>query len=323
MSETQQTTLRLPGAEILIGGAWRAAQDGRTLPIVNPSDGETVGAIARGSAGDIDAAVSAARTALDGAWGRMSATERGRLLSRLAAAVDADRDTLTRLEAIDTGKPLKQARADIVALARYFEFYGGAADKVHGETLPYQDGYTVLTLREPYGVTGHIIPWNYPAQILGRTIGGALAMGNACVVKPAEDASLSTLRVGALALEVGFPPGALNVVTGLGEEAGAALTGHPDIDHISFTGSPEVGTLVQQAAARHNRPVTLELGGKSPQLVFADADQEAALPVVVAAIVQNAGQTCSAGSRLLLQDSIYDRFVGRLADRFAALRVGS
>src|SRR5258708_17792210 len=180
-----------------------------------------------------------------------------------------------------------------------------------------------MRFREPFGVTGHIIPWNYPAQIFGRSVGAALAMGNACVVKPAEDASLSTLMVGQLALDVGFPPGALNIVPGYGDEAGAALAGHADIDHISFTGSPEVGTLVQIAAARHHRPVTLELGGKSPQLVFADADQAAALPFIVGGIVQNAGQTCSAGSRVLVQEQIYDRFVDAVAQRFNSLRVGA
>ncbi|MBV8653815.1 MAG: aldehyde dehydrogenase family protein [Alphaproteobacteria bacterium] len=312
-----------PSADILVGGDWRPTATGETIAVVNPSDGQTIGAIGRGGRTDIDLAVAAARQALEGAWGRMPAVERGRLMAKLSRAVTDHQEELILAEAADTGKPLRQARADIVALARYFEFYAGAADKVHGETLPYLDGYTVMTLREPFGVTGHIIPWNYPAQIFGRSVGAALAMGNACVVKPAEDASLSTLIVGRLALEVGFPPGALNIVPGYGEEAGAALASHPDIDHISFTGSPEVGTLVQQAAAKHHRPVTLELGGKSPQLVFADADQAAALPFIVNGIVQNAGQTCSAGSRVLVQDHIYDEFVGAVAQRFKALRVGA
>jgi aldehyde dehydrogenase (NAD+) len=309
--------------DILVGGAWRPPADGATLPVIDPSVGEEVAEIARGTARDIDAAVKAARAAREGVWGRMAPLERGRLLMRLSRAVEENHERLAKAEAVDTGKPMKQAKADITALARYFEFYAGACDKVHGETLPYLDGYTVLTFREPFGVTGHIIPWNYPAQIFGRSVGAALAMGNACVVKPAEDASLSTLIVGQLALDVGFPEGALNIVPGLGEEAGAALSGHPGIDHISFTGSPEVGTLVQQAAAKHHRPVTLELGGKSAQVVFADADQEAALPVVVAAIIQNAGQTCSAGSRLVLEDKIYDSFVGKVADRFSSLQVGA
>ena len=308
---------------VLIGGKWQAAASGATLPVINPSDGETFGKIARGAAEDIDRAVKAAHKAAEGAWGRMPAVERGRLLVKLGLAVLASYDELVRLEAMDTGKPLKQAKADITALARYLEFYGGAADKLHGDTIPYLDGYTVLTIREPHGVTGHIIPWNYPAQIGGRSISGALAAGNACVVKPAEDACLSILKLTDLALAVGFPEGALNVVPGLGEEAGAALAGHPGIDHISFTGSPEVGTLVQQAAARHNGQVTMELGGKSPQLVFSDADQEAALPFITNAIIQNAGQTCSAGSRLLVHEPIYKEFIDAVAKRFEALKVGA
>lgn len=308
---------------VLIGGKWQAAASGATLPVVNPSDGEIFTKIARGAAEDIDRAVKAAHTAMDGAWGRMPAVERGRLLTKLAHAVVANHDELVRLEAMDTGKPLKQAKADIVALSRYFEFYGGACDKLHGDTIPYLDGYTVLTIREPHGVTGHIVPWNYPAQIGGRSIGGALAAGNACVVKPAEDACLSLLKLADLAMQVGFPEGSLNIVPGLGEEAGSALAGHPGIDHISFTGSPEVGTLVQAAAAKHNHQVTMELGGKSPQLVFDDADQEAALPFITNAIIQNAGQTCSAGSRLLVQESIYKEFIDAVAKRFEALRVGS
>jgi aldehyde dehydrogenase (NAD+) len=309
--------------DILIGGDWRQPATREAIAVINPSDGQTIGEIARGGVADIDAAVKAARASLEGAWGKTTAAERGRLMMKLSRAIADHHDALSLAEAADTGKPLRQARADITALARYFEFYAGACDKVHGETLPYLDGYTVLTLREPYGVTGHIIPWNYPAQIFGRSVGAALAMGNACVVKPAEDASLSTLIIGQLALDVGFPPGALNIVPGYGEEAGAALAAHPGIDHISFTGSPEVGTLVQIAAARNHRPVTLELGGKSPQLVFADADQAAALPFIVGGIVQNAGQTCSAGSRVLVQDRIYDQFVDAVAGKFKALRVGA
>ena len=191
-----------------------------------------------------------------------------------------------------------------------------------GQVLPYLEGYTVLADREPHGVTGHIIPWNYPLQIFGRSVGAALAAGNACVVKPAEDACLSLLRVAELLAEAGLPEGALNIVTGLGREAGAALAAHPGLDHISFTGSPPTGTQVAQAAAANHVPVTLELGGKSPQLVFDDADLDAAVPVIVNAIVQNAGQTCSAGSRLLVQQGAYEPLLERLAEAFAALRVG-
>jgi aldehyde dehydrogenase (NAD+) len=218
---------------------------------------------------------------------------------------------------------MKQARADITAAARYFEFYGAAADKVHGETIPFLDGYMVTILREAKGVTGHIIPWNYPAQMFGRSLAPALAMGNAVVMKPAEEACVAPMRLAQLAQEAGFPPGALNVVTGIGEEAGAALSAHPGIAFLSFTGSPEVGTLVQKAAAENHIGCTLELGGKSPQIVFEDAEFDAAVPVVVNAIVQNGGQTCSAGSRVLVQKSIYDKFVTAVSARFKQLRVGS
>ena len=309
-----------------IGNRWVAATGGQTIAVVDPSDGQPFAQIARGNAADIDAAVRVARAAYgefgDGDWGRLSATDRGRLLAKLAQRVAEVAEELGRLESRCTGKPLKQGRADANALARYFEYYAGAADKLHGETLPYQPGMTVLTIREPHGVTGHIVPWNYPMQIFGRSVGAALAAGNTCVVKPAEDACLSLLRVAELAAEVGFPDGALNIVTGYGHEAGAALTAHPGIDHISFTGSPFVGALVAQSAAAHHCPVTLELGGKSPQIVFADANLDDAVPVIVNAIVQNAGQTCSAGSRLLVERSIYEDLVARVGEAMARLRVG-
>jgi len=306
-----------------------AASDGRSVDVLDPSTGEVFAQIARGSAQDIDRAVGAARRAIDGEhdglpfrgpWGRFSAAERGRLLMRLAGRVATHQDELAELESRDTGKPMKQARADAAALSRYFEFYAGAADKLHGQTLPYQNGYTVLTLREPHGVTGHIIPWNYPMQIFGRSVGAALAAGNACVVKPAEDACLSLLRVAELAAECDLPAGALNIVTGLGPEAGQALAEHPGIDHISFTGSGPTGELVSRAAAAHCCPVTLELGGKSAQILFEDADLDAALPVIVNAIVQNCGQTCSAGSRVLVARERYEELGERLKAAFSALR---
>lgn len=305
-----------------IDGVWVAPLSGETLPLENPSDGSVIGAIARGKAADVDAAVAAARAALSGEWGRMAAFERGRLLAKIGRAVLERVDELAALEAQDVGKPLKQARADAVALARYLEFYGGACDKFHGETIPYLNGYTVYTLREPHGVTGHIIPWNYPMQILGRSVGAALAMGNATVLKPAEEACLTALAFAAICDEAGLPKGALNVVPGLGEEAGAALSSHRDINHISFTGSVGVGIKIQEAAARNVVPVTLELGGKSPQVVFADADLDAALPFLVNAGIQNAGQTCSAASRILVQREVYADVVERMSARYGALKVG-
>lgn len=305
-----------------IGNASQPSSGGRTLPVIDPSDGQQFDELQRGTPDDIDSAVRAARQCYEAVWSKLSAAERGRLLMRLSARIADHADELAALEQRDCGKPTKQARSDALALVRYFEFYAGACDKLHGETLPYLDGYSVFTWREPHGVTGHIIPWNYPMQIFGRSVGGALAAGNVCVVKPSEDACLSLLRVAQLAAEVGFPAGTINIVTGFGHEVGDALARHPGIDHISFTGSPKVGTLIQQVAAERHCPVTLELGGKSPQIVFDDADLDAALPTVINAIVQNAGQTCSAGSRLLVQDSIYEPLLERLGQAFENLRVG-
>ncbi|WP_071673147.1 aldehyde dehydrogenase family protein [Nioella nitratireducens] len=309
-------------AEVFIGGRWFLPASGETLPLENPSTGEDIGRIARGTAADIDNAVTAAQEALEGEWGAMTAAERGRVLMRLSWLISKKVDELAEIEATDVGKPLTQARNDAIALARYMEFYGGAADKVMGETIPYLDGYTVYTLREPHGVTGHIVPWNYPMQIIGRSVGAALAMGNACVLKPAEEACLSALAFADLARQAGLPDGALNVVPGLGEEAGAALTAHPGVNHISFTGSVCVGREVQKAAADNIVPVTLELGGKSPQVVFEDADLEKALPFLVNAGIQNAGQTCSASSRILVHESLYDELCIHMAAAYDALRVG-
>ena len=298
------------------------SSSGRTLPMTDPSDGQPFDEIQRGNAADVDLAVQAARKCYNSVWSKLSAAERGRLLMRLSHKLAEHAEELALIEQRDCGKPTKQARADAAALARYFEFYAGACDKLHGETLPYQEGYSVFTWREPYGVVGNIIPWNYPMQIFGRSVGGALAAGNVCVVKPSEDACLSLLRVAQLAAQVGFPPGAINIVTGYGHEVGDALARHAGIDHISFTGSPGVGTTIQQVAAERHCPVTLELGGKSPQIVFADADLDVAIPIIVNGIVQNAGQTCSAGSRLLVDDSIYESLLERLGQAFENLRVG-
>ncbi len=309
--------------KLFIGGQWREAASGETLPVVDPSTGETYDTIPRGKADDIDAAVKAARSALEGSWGRMTATERGRLLHKMSELISERHEEFSRAEARDTGKPIAQARADITLAARYFEYYGGAADKLHGQIVPYLAGYNAMVTREPYGVTAHILPWNYPAQMFGRSLAPALATGNAVVLKPAEEACMTPILFAKVAEEAGLPAGAINVVTGLGEEAGAALTSHPGIDMVTFTGSPEVGALVQKAAADRHIKCVLELGGKSPQVVFADADRAKAIPTIVKAITQNGGQTCSAGSRLLVEHSIYDDFVAEVADAFAKVRVGT
>jgi len=306
-----------------IAGEWTPGSSGETLPVLDPSTGEVFDQLQRGNAQDIDRAVAAARAALEGDWGRMTAVDRGRILSRMSQIMLSRSEELALLEARDTGKPMSQARNDIQVAARYCEFYGGAADKVHGQAIPYMEDFHVVVLREPYGVTAHILPWNYPAQMFGRSVVPALAMGNAAVLKPSEDACLSALAFCDIAREAGLPAGALNVVTGLGEEAGAALTAHTGIDFVTFTGSPEVGTLVQKAAAERHIKCVLELGGKSPQIVFEDADLDRALGFILKAITQNGGQTCSAGSRLLVQASIYDSFVARVVERFKDSAAGT
>ena len=310
-------------AKHFINGQWVPAASGQTLPVINPATGETFDTLARGDSRDIDRAVASARAALSGAWGRMTATERGRVLTKMSTLILERAEEFAQLEARDTGKPLSQARNDIQVAARYCEFYGGAADKVHGQQIPYMNDFHVVVLREPYGVTAHILPWNYPAQMFGRSVVPALAMGNAAVLKPSEDACMTPLAFCEIAKQAGLPDGALNVVTGLGEEAGAALTAHGDIDFVTFTGSPEVGTLVQKAAAVRTLKVVLELGGKSPQIVFDDADLDRAATFILKAITQNAGQTCSAGSRVLVQRSIYDSFMKTVAGRFAQSAAGT
>lgn len=304
----------------LVDGRPTDALSGERIDVVSPSDGKVFASIPAAGAADVDRAVQSSRRAFEeGPWSRMPAFERGRLLTKLGLLIEKNGDELAALESRDTGKPIRQGKADVTATMRYYEFYGGAADKIHGDTIPFLDGYTALTLREPHGVVAGIIPWNYPMQILARVAGAALAMGNTLVVKPAEDASLTTIRIAELALEAGFPEGVFNVVTGYGRDAGAALSAHPAIDYVTFTGSTMTGTAIQQAAAINNRGVTMELGGKSPQIVFADADLEKALPVLVNAIIQNGGQTCSAGSRVLIEKPIYEVVARELTARFGKL----
>ena len=294
------------------------------VPVVDPTTGAVFTELHEAGTEEVDAAVAAGRRALEqGDWGKLAGFERGRLLSRLSHAILDNADELVALESRDTGKPLGQAKADIAATARYFEFYGGAADKMHGETIPYFREFFVATEREPHGVVAHIIPWNYPAQMFGRNVAPSLAVGNAAVVKPAEDACLSVLRMAQLAAEIGFPAGALAVLPGRGSVTGAALSAHDDIDYIAFTGSPGVGEMIQVAAARRAIGCTLELGGKSPHLLFGDADLSLAVPAIVNGIVNNAGQTCSAGSRVLVERAHFDRLVGAIADAFGKLRAGT
>lgn len=295
---------------------------GQTFQDLDPSTGDVLAEVARCGADEVDSAVKAARRAHEETWRNATPAERSRVLHRISEGIRAAREELARLESQDTGKPLRQAFTDVDVAARYFEFYANCIESLYGDTIPALSDVFVYTLREPFGVTGHIVPWNYPIQIASRSVAPALAVGNCCVLKPAEDTPLTALRLARIALDAGLPPGALNVVPGYGEEAGDALAHHPDIDHLSFTGSVEVGVLVSKAAAERVIPVTLELGGKSPNVVFADADLDAAVPVIVNSILQNAGQTCSAGSRLLVDASVHDRVVEAVAAQFEKATIG-
>jgi aldehyde dehydrogenase (NAD+) len=291
------------------------------VPVEDPSTGEVMAVTADCGPAEVDAAVRAAAAAAS-SWRLVSVPERARLLRRLSTLIARDAESLGRLESQQTGKPLRQGLRDAEITVRYFDFYASAVETFYGSAFSLDERTSVQTRWEPHGVTAHIIPWNYPLQILARSVAPALAMGNCTVLKPAEEAPLTALKIGELALEAGLPPGALNVVPGYGESAGAALTAHPGIGHISFTGSVEVGRIISHAAADLLIPVTMELGGKSPNILFADADLDRALPVIVNSILQNGGQTCSAGSRLLVAESVHAEVTQRLAEMFGAVSLG-
>lgn len=291
------------------------------VEIIDPSTAEVFAVTADCGPDEIEEAVRAATTAA-GHWRTVGVPERASILRRIGSLVLANLDRLATLEARQTGKPISQARRDTEITARYFDFYASAVEMLYGDTVPLNNDTVIYTRWEPHGVTAHVIPWNYPLQILGRSVAPSLAMGNGCVLKPAEEAPLTALVLAELAIEAGLPVGLFNVVPGYGESAGAALTSHPGIGHISFTGSVEVGRIISRAAAENVVPVTMELGGKSPNIVFADADLDRAVPVLVNAILQNAGQTCSAGARLLVQDSIQEELIERVRARFAKVQVG-
>jgi acyl-CoA reductase-like NAD-dependent aldehyde dehydrogenase len=308
---------------LLIGGVRTPASDGRTFEVHDPSSGEVLATVAKATPADVGRAVSAAHEALASAsWGGAPPADRGRIMQRIAQALRDRLDDLATLESRDNGKPLRQARTDVQVAARYFEFFAGIADKIMGTTIPLGPGFLDFTVREPIGVSAQIVPWNYPIQIGARGIAPALAAGCAIVLKPSSEAPMTALRLGEIALDCGLPPGVLNVVPGTGAEAGAALASHPDINQLTFTGSVDVGVQVATMAAANVVPVVMELGGKSPNIVFADADLDLATQGVSTAIFQNAGQTCSAGSRLLVERSAHDALVERLAARAASMRLG-
>lgn len=308
---------------LIINGNRTAASDGGTFEVVDPSTGGPLATVAKATTADVSRAVAAAHAALESkAWGGILPAERGRIMQRIAQAIRGRAEELATLESRDNGKPLTQARTDVQVAARYFEFFGGVADKIMGHTIPIGPGFIDFTVREPIGVSAQIVPWNYPIQIGARGVAPAIAAGCAVVLKPSSEAPMTALRLGEIGLECGLPPGALNVVPGTGAEAGVALASHPDINQLTFTGSVDVGITVARMAAGNVVPVVMELGGKSPNIVFADADLDATVRGVSTAIFQNAGQTCSAGSRLLVERPAHAALVAKLTERARSMRIG-
>ncbi len=307
-----------------IDNAWVDAVDRGTFPTVNPATGEVLTEVASAQAGDVARAVESARAAAESkAWRDMNPHKRSRLLWRLADAVEAAADELAALETRDNGKPLFESRkVDLPGIVENLRYFAGMADKVQGSTIPVAGPFLNYTLREPVGVVGCITPWNFPLSLATWKVAPALACGNAVVLKPAEETPLTALRLGELAAEAGFPEGVLNVVPGFGETAGAALVRHPDVDAIAFTGSTEVGRIVMREAAETLKKVSLELGGKSPNIVFADADLKAAVRGASTGIFYGKGEVCAAGSRILVERPIYEEFVAAFAERAATMTVG-
>jgi phenylacetaldehyde dehydrogenase len=314
--------------KILINGKWVDAASGKTFPTYNPATGEVLANIAAGDKEDIDRAVKAARAAFEtGPWSKISPSERGRLIWKLADLLEKHAEEFAQLESLDNGKPLKIARvADLPLAIDHFRYYAGWATKIEGNTislgLAKQGKFHAYTVREPVGVVGQIIPWNFPLLMAAWKLAPALATGCTIILKPAEQTPLTALRLGELILEAGFPEGVVNIVPGYGETAGAALSAHPDVDKIAFTGSTEVGKLILQAAAGNLKKVSLELGGKSPNVVLEDADVDAVIPGAASAIFFNQGQCCCAGSRLYVDKKIFDKVVDGVAQNASKIRVG-
>ena len=316
--------------QLLIDGQWVPARSGKRLEVIDPSTAQVFTDVAEGDRDDIDLAVKAARKAFEsGPWASMSPSERGKLIWRLADLIEANTTQLGELESLDNGKPVEVAKAGDVALTvDHFRYYAGWASKIEGESLgisvPYMPDaqFHTYTLKEPIGVVGQIIPWNFPLLMAAWKLGAALATGCTVVLKPAEQTPLSAIRLGELVQEAGFPPGVVNIVTGYGETCGAALSSHPDVDKVAFTGSTEVGKLIVKAAAGNLKKVSLELGGKSPNIIFPDANLEAAIPAAASAIFYNHGQCCCAGSRLYVHKSVFDQVVEGVAAEGKKIKVG-
>lgn len=316
---------KVPNQKMWIDGKPVDAENGKTFPTLNPTTGEVICHVAEGDKADIDLAVRAARRAFEsGPWSRMNPSERGRLLNKLADAIEANQTELAMLESLDNGKPIIDSlNADIPLTVQCYRYYAGWADKIQGKTLPVDGPFFAYTRHEAIGVVGQIIPWNFPLLMQAWKWGPALACGNTVVLKPAEQTPLTALRIAELAAEVGFPPGVINVVPGYGPTAGAALSGHMDVDKIAFTGETTTGKLIMTAAAQSNlKRVSLELGGKSPNIVLADADLDAAVEGAYFGLFFNQGQCCVAGSRLFVEEKIYDEFVAKITAKAKKRRLG-
>ena len=311
--------------ECFIGGRWTPSQSGKTFDTINPATEEVIAQVAEGDAADIDAAVKAARKAFEsGPWSKMDARDRGRLINKLADLMEEELEELAALETLDNGKPIRDARAADLPLAiDCLRYYAGYADKIHGQTIPVRGNYFTYTRREPVGVVGQIIPWNFPILMVAWKWGPALATGCTIVMKPAEQTPLTCLRLARLAQKAGIPDGVINVVPGYGPTAGAALVKHPDVDKIAFTGSTEVGKIIMRDAAATMKRVTLELGGKSPNIVFDDCDLPAAVAGSHFGLYFNQGQCCCAGSRLFVQEKIHDKFVDQIVSINKSRKLGN
>jgi aldehyde dehydrogenase (NAD+) len=310
--------------KLLIGGRWVDAKDGKTFPTFNPATEEKIADVAEGGPADIDLAVKAARTAFEsGAWRKTDARDRGRMMNKLADLIEQNFDELAALETLDNGKPISDARAaDLPLVIDCLRYYAGWADKLEGATIPIRGNYFCYTRREPVGVAGQIIPWNFPMLMVAWKWGPALAAGCTIVMKPAEQTPLSCLRLGELALEAGFPEGVINIVTGDGPKTGASLVKHPDVDKIAFTGEYKTAQIIMADAAQTLKRLTFELGGKSPNVVFADADLDAAVAGAEFGLFFNQGQCCCAGSRLFVEEKIHDAFVAKIVERAKGRRLG-
>jgi len=312
--------------ELLVGGEWVESASGKTFPTVDPATGETICEVYEAGAEDVDRAVRAARTALEGAWGSMTPAARGRCLLTLADLIEEHGEELAQLETLDNGKPLTESQyVDVPLVSEIYRYYGGATTKIHGNTLPVSPSvgrYFAYTLRQPVGVVGAIVPWNFPMLITSWKLGPALACGNTVVLKPAEETPLTALRFGELVEEAGFPEGVVNVVCGDGPGTGAPLAEHLGVDKISFTGSFETGRKIVEASKGNLKRLTLELGGKSPNIVFADSDLDAAVQGALLGIFLNQGEVCCAGSRLYIEASVYDDVLGRVVERAGEIALG-